>query len=183
INKMDIILESAWNTKIENMYVSGQLFDGDKKIKDFKSVSSDLSPWEKKGVEAYVDTKGLEAKTYRMMLTAFYEGASTTAEGEANISQSTSAVVVEEIPGQFKLQMPELNMMSILMFLLFIFVLVNLYLVFTLVRSKKKQKIDPAVLESVKALKAKYNDAYIKDTMMKKGWSEEAIDQILKELR
>ena len=50
INKMDINIESAWNSEIEEVYADVKIYglEGGPNIKNFKSISSNLMPWQKK---------------------------------------------------------------------------------------------------------------------------------------
>jgi hypothetical protein len=182
INQMDISIESAWNTRIENIYADVAIYNPDtgEKVKTFKSLNTELNAWEPKIIQAYFDTKGLEKRKYEAEITLNYEGATTIAREVIEIGENINAKTVEEIPGRFKFVFPEINTINILTLLLIIFFIINLVLVVSYIR-KKKPTIDPDVLDRIRELKLKYNDEYIKEMMIKKGWEKEKVELMLKE--
>ncbi len=183
INKMDIKVESTWNTKIKNMYADTDIYDleSNQKLKSFRSLSYDLDPWQIKSFDAYFDTHGLEKKEYKAIVTLFYDGSQTSEESIIKIDENINAVTVEEIPGKFKINFSQIfTTMNILVSLLLIFILINIFMFFNYFK-KSKIIFDPSVIEKVKELKKKYSDEYIKENMIKKGWEEEKINLILKE--
>jgi hypothetical protein len=182
INQMDIFIESAWNTRIENIYADIAVYNPDtgEKIKSFKSLNTDLNAWEPKIIQAYFNTKGLEKRKYEAEVTLNYEGATTVAKEVIEIGENINAKTVSEIPGAFKLVFPEISTINILTFLLIIFFVINMVLIATHFM-KKKPTVDPDVLERIRELKIKYNDEYIRDMMIKKGWEKEKVELMLKE--
>ena len=77
IQKFDIGVESAWNNRIEDVYVEVRIMEDDNMIADLKTPSFPLSPWEKKITSAYWDTIGLAQKEYDAVIIASYEGKTT----------------------------------------------------------------------------------------------------------
>ncbi len=185
INKFDIIVESAWNTKIEDLYADIEIHDlEDNKLKDFKSVNIELEPWENKVLEAYFDTTGLKKQEYMAVINLKYEGSTKQSEGVIKIDENINSNVVDEIPGKFKI-IDYLTTMNALILLLVVFVILNFVLVFGYMKKKHKREktVDPSVVEHVKKLKEKYSDEYIKDMMTKKGWAPDKISYILKQAK
>ncbi len=187
INKFDIIIESAWNTKISNIYADLVVYDleTNQELKKFKSLNTDLTPWTKKILEAYFDTTGLENGEYKIVITLKYEGARTVAEGIIRIDENINAVTVEEIPGQFKLDLSAIFTPMNLLILLLIFLIINIILAVGYFKRKPPKPpvkpIDSAVINHIVELKKKYNNDYIKEMMLKKGWSKEKVKRALKE--
>ncbi len=196
INKMLINLSSEWNTHIPDIFARVEIYDieTEKKLKEFKSVSAELMPWEKKSLEAYFDTKGLEKKEYKMQVHLLYGDAGSRSEDIIKIDENINAVTVEEIPGKFKLDLAAIfTPINLLVGLLVIFIVINIILVLGYFRRKKdtpatvpvveKPVIDPDVIEKVREMKKRFNDTYIREMMTKKGWSKEKIDEILKQIK
>ncbi len=188
INKFDIIIESAWNTQISNIYADIIIYDleTNKELKKFKSLNTDLKPWEKKTLEAFFDTSGLEKKEYKAVINLNYEGASTRSEGIIKVDENINAETVEEIPGKFKLNLRAIiTPMNILILLLIIFIIINIILAVGYFKRQPPkppaEPIDPAVIDHINELRKKYNDNYIKEMMLKKGWSKEKVDRALKQ--
>jgi hypothetical protein len=183
INKFDIQIESAWNTKLSNIYADITVNNPDtgSRVASFRSVNTELNPWQTKSLEAYFDTKGLEKREYNVIINLLYEGTVTREDGVIRVDENIGAEVVDEIPGKFKLS-SLFTLMNLLVLLLVVFLVLNIYLLSGYLR-KKPEEIDPAVIEKVRELKKKYNDDYIKDLMSKKGWSKEKIEQILKKVK
>ncbi len=192
INKFDIEIESGWNTEIDNIYADVIIYDqGGNELKKFKSVNTNLEPWEVKTLDAYFDTTGLEKGEYKARVVLNY-GSVTIAEDNIKIDENIGNEVFEEIPGKFKLSSltAHLTTMNLLYFLIAVFILLNLFLLTGFLRKKPEEKkddlgkkIDSAVIMKIKELRKQYKDSYIKEMMIKKGWSEEKVDLILKEAK
>lgn len=183
INQMDILVESAWNTKIDDLYSEITIYDkttGDE-LKHFKSITTELDAWETKSFEAYFDTKGLEEGDYKAGIELFYDGGISSEDGMIIIGGDSGAKTFDEMPGTFKVDFAKiLTPINIMILLLAIFLAVNLYLAITLLK-RKKEEADPAVVEYVTEMKKTYSDSHIKEEMLKKGWKKEKIEAILKE--
>lgn len=186
ITKFDIIIQSGWNTKISDIYADITVYDINtgQKLREFKSLNTDLNAWQTKTVVAYFDTKRLEKGEYKVVINLRYEGVTTTAEGIIRIDENIDAEIVEEIPGKFKLDLSGIfTPMNILILLLILFIIINIVLGIGYFKNRppkpKEKQIDPAVIEHVRQLKQKYNDNYIKEMMLKKGWSKEKIKKVL----
>ena len=185
INRMFINVSSGWNNKIKHLDAKILIYDleTNQELTSFKALSSSLDPWENKKLEAYFDTKGLEKKEYKAVIEFKFDGLIKKVEGIIRIDENINAEIVDEIPGKFNLNFSEvLTTMNLMIFLLVVFLLINVYLLVTYV-IKKEKKIDPEVIIRVKKLQEKYNDLYIKDLIIKRGWDEPTIDKILRKAR
>ena len=185
INRMFINVSSGWNNKIKHLDAKILIYDleTNQELTSFKALSSSLDPWENKKLEAYFDTKGLEKKEYKAGIEFKFDGLIKKVEGIIRIDENINAEIVDEIPGKFNLNFSEvLTTMNLMIFLLVVFLLINVYLLVTYV-IKKEKKIDPEVIIRVKKLQEKYNDLYIKDLIIKRGWDEPTIDKILRKAR
>lgn len=183
INEFDIIVESAWNTKINDIYAEVEIFDmNDNRVDKFKTPSTILNPWQQKQLDkSYFDAIGLKKGDYKVVIELIYEESRTTKKGMIKIDENVNSAVVEEIPGKFKFS-NYITTTNMLILLIVIFLLINVYLVLGYV-VKKKDMIDPAVIEHIKKLKEKYSDEYIKEMMIKKGWALDKIERILKKAK
>jgi hypothetical protein len=188
INKFDIFIESEWNTKISDIYAIVRVYDPETnaKLKEFKSLNTELDPFGSKVLDAYFDTTDLEKKQYRAEVTLFYEGDSSVAQGDIWIDENINAITFKEMPGTFKLDFSKIfTPMGLMIVLLIIFIIINLILLFSILKNRvhKEKEIDPAVIQHVTELRKKYNDDYIRNMMTKKGWSAEKIEKILKDTK
>jgi hypothetical protein len=187
INKMDISIESAWNSELKEIQADIEVYDLESGniLKKFKSFPSTLQPWETRNLEAYFDTRGLEKKDYRAVVILHYEGLTTAKEQTITIGENINAVVVEEIPGAitFKTLAGMMTPMNLLMLLILIFLVVNVVLVAGILKKKTKKDVlvDEAVVRQVLHLISQYKDEYIQELMIKKGWKEEQVRIILAE--
>jgi len=156
----------------------------DNKLSSFKSLTTELNPWQIKDLEAYFDTSDLNIGTYQMQVDLKYDGQTTSSKKEIEIGKNINAEIVEEIPGTFNL-MDALSVKNLLILTICIFLLLNLYLLSTIALKKRKKDhdIDEDVLKKVKELQKNYKDDYIKEMMIKKGWEKEKVDKILKLLK
>ncbi len=189
INKFDIIIESAWNNKIYDIYADIIIYDikTDTIITEFKSLNTDLNPWKQKTLQAFFDTTGLEKKEYKAITYLKYEGVSTNAEGIIRIDENIGVEIVEEIPGketQFNLS-TIFTLMNLLILLLIIFIIINITLAVGYFKRQPPKPpvkpIDSAVIDHIRELKKKYNNDYIKEMMLKKGWSKDKVKRALKQ--
>jgi hypothetical protein len=188
---MNILIESAWNTNINDIYADVSIQDKDtrEELKKFKSLNSDLKPWHGKTMKAYFDTTGFEEKEYIAVVTLNYDGSRTVEEGIIRIGKDINAEVVEEIPGKFKIDFSGiLTTMNLLIFFLIVFILINVFLLISYFKKKKEdnkeeETIDPEVLNKVLKMRSKYSESYIKGMLLQKGWSEKKINKILKQTK
>ncbi|MBD3204628.1 hypothetical protein GF327_10135 [Candidatus Woesearchaeota archaeon] len=193
INKMDIDIESNWNTLIENIYADIEVYEEDtnNKLSEFKSFNTNLEPWEKKSIDAYFDTTDIKKGQYLMKITLYYEGAKTEKQGMVDISDITNAETVKEIPGKITFKsvgknvvnfVKEMNPLILLMILL---VVVNFFLIGYLIlnKSNKEKKAPDDIIEIVKKLSKIHSNEEIVKMLSQKGWSEEHIDMIMKEIK
>ncbi|MFH2020471.1 MAG: hypothetical protein ABIJ34_03595 [archaeon] len=189
INRMDISVESAWNTKINEIQATVTVIDiqTQKTVKTFKSFQTNLLPWESKSLESYFDTSGLEKKDYLARIVLIYEGSQSSIEHEITIDENINAAVVEEIPGTFSLKtlLGLITPMNILIFLIILFLIINMILIYSVLKRKQKKDIlvDEAVVNKVIALISQYKDEYIKELLIKKGWHAEEVKIIMQEAK
>ena len=85
IAKFEIEIESAWNTKIDNIFAEVKVFNNTKEVSSFKTVSVSLEPWDQKILSTFWDTQGLGEGTYDAEITLFYEGQKTKLDGKIEI--------------------------------------------------------------------------------------------------
>ncbi|NIO20641.1 MAG: hypothetical protein GTN76_07855 [Candidatus Aenigmarchaeota archaeon] len=78
VAKFNILVESKWNEKIENVYAEMIITDpkGDV-VTSFKSASVDIEPLQKETLLAYWDTVGVEKGVYDAKLILHYAGKTT----------------------------------------------------------------------------------------------------------
>ena len=186
INKMEITIESAWNSQIDNIYADVEVYEKEteQKVAEFKTFDTDLKPWETKSITGYFDTTGLSKKNYTAKILLKYEGATTEKVGEIKVDENIGAEIVEEEPFSFGINISELaTPMNLLILLLMIFLVLNGFLLVSYVRNKKNKEVivDPEVINHIKEMKKKYNDSYVTETLIKKGWSKDKIKYLLKE--
>lgn len=91
IERFYVTLENKWNSPISGAYVDINI-SNDFQSNYFRTPSVDLSPWEKKTIESYVDTEGLEGN-YNLFLNASYHGESTLAYGNIFVGKNYSLVI------------------------------------------------------------------------------------------
>lgn len=196
INQMDLLIESAWNTRIGDVYADIEIYEmGSTRIRpvaEFKSLNQNILPWQKRKLTAYFDTTGLEKGDYKIVIWLRYEGSFKKYEGIITIDEDINAKTVEEIPGKFKLDLSGIiSPMNILIGLLIFFIALNAYFAVGFLKKKKQkpketeaeeiEEIDQAVVDHVKEMKKKYKDEYIEEMMIKKGWPKKKVEKILKE--
>ena len=187
INKFDIIVKSQWNDPIKNIYAKIDIYDREKKNKlgSFKSFEDTLAGMEAKVLQAYFDTSSFEKGQYLASMDVIYDGTTTHEDGIIRIDENINAATVTEIPGAFKITnlIPKFTVFNLLVMALLFFIIVNVYLVMTMVKKKKDlPEVDEEAVKSITELKKKYSEAYIRDMMIKKGWSKEKIDLVFSKI-
>ncbi|MFH1400455.1 MAG: hypothetical protein ABIH41_02970 [Nanoarchaeota archaeon] len=101
ISSFIISIESGWNNRIKDIYGIVTVRDAQGgKLKEFKTVNTDLDPWQPKELQGYFDADGLAPGTYPIDITLFYEGLQTVEHGEVLVSEDAQVETFEEIPGQ-----------------------------------------------------------------------------------
>jgi hypothetical protein len=86
VNKMEFIVRSLWNNKINNIYVDAFLLDkNNKTIASFPTTSKQLSPWQTDTVLGYLDTKNVPEGNYTLRMRLNYDTSQTTFEGNISI--------------------------------------------------------------------------------------------------
>lgn len=98
IAKFDIEIESAWNSKINNIFAEVKVFNNTKEVSSFKTISVSLKPWEKKLISTFWETQGLGEGIYDAEITLFYDGKTTKIKDIIEI-----AIEEEKIAGKTSL--------------------------------------------------------------------------------
>jgi len=86
INKFSVGIESQWNSKLENIYAEVKVRDINL---SFKTVSSELMPWERKSLEGYIDVGDFEG-VYDAVISLNYAGIISEKEIEIKIVKETN---------------------------------------------------------------------------------------------
>ncbi|MBN1376842.1 hypothetical protein JW949_00750 [Candidatus Woesearchaeota archaeon] len=134
INKFDIKIESDWGNDIEDVYgiITLKTENGDIQS---KTPNIDLDKFQKKTLEGYINTNGLELGEYDVNLNVFY--LNTNTEKDVKVS-----VVKGEIPeGQkYKGVTITLSVTSLLLIILILIVIGNIsYFAYKIMKARKKK--------------------------------------------
>jgi len=78
INPFRIEMENKWNTKIDEVFATVSITDEGLLVTNFKTISIDTDPWERKNITGYFDTSEFEAKRYTAKIVLSYDGATTS---------------------------------------------------------------------------------------------------------
>ncbi|MEM3374212.1 MAG: hypothetical protein QXE31_03235 [Candidatus Woesearchaeota archaeon] len=203
INKFDIEVESEWNKEINNIYAIVDVYTEDKKTKltNFRSFDTNLGRLEKKTLESYLDARNFDKGKYKIVITLNYEGSTSSLEDFIIIDENINKNVVEEIPGTFSMKkfvsniISNITLVNVLVFLLIIFVLLSLYLVYTIFKSKSIEKenisksfvnssnfddllFDEETLNKIRDLQKLFSNEEIKEKLIKKGWNPAKVDKL-----
>jgi hypothetical protein len=74
IGRFELILESEWNSKIENAFAEITIFNDTQEITSIRTASFDLLPWERKTIDSFLDLRGVKEGEYRVEITLKYGG-------------------------------------------------------------------------------------------------------------
>jgi hypothetical protein len=77
INEFNIEIENKWNAKINEVSASVAITDKGALVGDFKTVSTETTPWEKKSITGYLDATNLKTKKYTADITLSYGNKTT----------------------------------------------------------------------------------------------------------
>ncbi len=77
IAKMSVVLDSYWNSPIEDVYVTLEVYDNGIQKSSSRSETFDMGAWETRTVPIYWDTEGTEAGAYEGRMTVHYSGRTT----------------------------------------------------------------------------------------------------------
>ncbi|MEM4397280.1 MAG: hypothetical protein QW757_01485 [Candidatus Woesearchaeota archaeon] len=215
INKFEIEVKSEWNNKIDKAYAVIDIFSKDKKTKitSFRSYDTSLERLEEKKLESYFDATNIEKGKYIAVVNLFYDGSSTTLEDFVTIDENINQNIVSEIPGKisFKTMIQNITLINVLIFLLIIFVLLSLYLGFTILVSKNKNEknekdiesnrnaelkenlekkeevfylndFDEETIKKINELRKLFSDSEIKEKLIKKGWNPKKVDSLFEKI-
>ncbi|QQG38594.1 MAG: hypothetical protein HYS32_03230 [Candidatus Woesearchaeota archaeon] len=116
INIFDVVIESVWNSKINNVFAKVRIENT-----EFQTPSVELSPWERKTIRGFFDTTNFEEGIYTANITLFYEKITTT-----KISQIE---IVKKLKFDF-------NLTTILILIIVIIIIIDI--LWLLVKKKKK---------------------------------------------
>ena len=119
INPFDIMIESIWNSKIDNIFAKVKIKDS-----EFQTPSISLDKWEIKTLKGFWDTTGFEEGFYDANITLFYE----------NLTKSKISKV--EIVKKFRL-----NTTMILISVMILVILVDIIWFCILIKKKRKAKM------------------------------------------
>lgn len=179
INKMDIIIQSKWNTHIGNIFAKVTVANKTgKRVREFKSVNTELDPWKRATLESYFDTKNLPLGEYDATVSLQYNGAETVVSDTVFIKDFAATEKIERVPFSFNSGL--FTSTNLLILILIVFVIVNLVL------AARKKSADSRVSDStIDHLKSviKKNDLdknKLKDMLQKKGWENHEIDEIIR---
>jgi hypothetical protein len=123
INKINLIVESDWGNKIDNVY--GEISVNGETI---KTPSIDIEPWERKTLTSYIDTNGWEKGEYEAQIDIKYEGTTTSEQVKFIVLSAKKPLL--EMPANISF-----GMITSLILLLIILVIINLVII-----SKKQKK-------------------------------------------
>ncbi len=171
INKLLVDVESGWNTPIDNTYADIEVFDDGQRISSFRSLPTRLSPWERKDIEGYFDTTGLNKTSYRMKVILRYDGSETISEKQITMTEESKAELMTEMPGFIA----NTTFIVILGFA----VLIALVGVFALLHMNKKEHHED-VDKMMSKLSEKYTKKELEQMLKERGWSEEQIRKVLR---
>ncbi|MBS3094266.1 hypothetical protein J4474_01240 [Candidatus Pacearchaeota archaeon] len=74
IKPYEIGIESGWNNNIEVVYAQVIILEGLNPILDFKTETTQLTPWEQKIIKGYFDTSNFTEGIYHSNITLIYYG-------------------------------------------------------------------------------------------------------------
>ena len=112
INKLDIVAQSVWNERIDDVYAQLDVDTG-KGVLQSRSESLNFEPWGIRTFEIFLDTKDVEIGDYKAKLTIFYLDKTTEKEFSVKIVKS-------KLGGIFSIQ-------TILILIIAILVIINLW--------------------------------------------------------
>lgn len=142
INKFDLILESEWNSAINNVYADISLTKDKSILQNAKTPTSNFEKLDTQTFPLFIDTTKVEPGTYEFMITIHYLEKETielfnllmTTEG-VKISSITGNVIGNSIPQ--KTELKESGEVNLLTLLIIVVVLVNGFLFYMLIKKKK----------------------------------------------
>ncbi len=92
ISPMDIVVESIWNQKIDNVYVDVNITKPDNEFLSygfFQSAPASVEPWGKATLRGFFDTNGLEAMNYTARFKINFEGKFSEELGTVSVKNPT----------------------------------------------------------------------------------------------
>ena len=88
INKIELEVESLWNSEIKNIYASIDINKGKSKKETITTSPVALKPWQKDKLIAYIDTTNYEAGEYNAAITLNYDDKTTKKEFKLTVNDS-----------------------------------------------------------------------------------------------
>jgi hypothetical protein len=141
INKMQITVKSGWNNKMYNVYADIIILDNNEQMVTARTISNTVLPWEYATLTGYVDTTGLDYKTYPVKIIMTYEGQVATTEGFVTIKEGALVETVKEIPKE-ETKASSMNG-YIIALLSFVAVLIMVFIIVLLLILKNKKNSSP----------------------------------------
>ncbi|MBU2052614.1 MAG: hypothetical protein KJ721_00015 [Nanoarchaeota archaeon] len=74
VKSFDIEIESGWNDQIDGAYAEVFILNESKPLINFKTTSTELTPWERKTITGFFDTSNFAEGFYDANITIFYYG-------------------------------------------------------------------------------------------------------------
>jgi len=74
LKKFELVIQSGWNDEIKGAYADITFSNSSGVIENFKTINTDLTPWEVKNVEGYFDTSKFVPGIYEAEVKLFYFG-------------------------------------------------------------------------------------------------------------
>jgi len=129
LHKFDIEIESGWNNNIDGVYAEVFFLNNSNAMLSFKTSSTSLTPWGKKNITGYFDTRNFEEGFYDANITLFYYG--------KDVGKSSSKLVKIE----FIKETNKLLVMVIVAGILFVLIIIGFLIrKYFLKNYKKKRK-------------------------------------------
>jgi hypothetical protein len=89
--KMNIIVQSRWNSKIENLYADVDVLDENKNIIEgysFRTSPDVLDAWKSKEIKGYFENFGLKQGNYTISISLHFDGKTKTEMGNIEIVEA-----------------------------------------------------------------------------------------------
>ncbi len=91
ISKFNIRLESGWNSIIRNVHAEVKILNNSKLISSFKTISTELNPWEIKDLSTFWDHQTIDFGEYDVEIELHYENKVKKVQGKINIIKEHSS--------------------------------------------------------------------------------------------
>jgi len=127
IAKFNILVESRWNEKIEDVYAHMFIDDKEgKTIADFKTASVDMEPFSEEVIYAYWDTEGVSEGDYDARMDLHYAGKSTQKRLRTSVrATSITTEIVGVSVGAVTMESGWLDTNKLIMILIGVLIAIN----------------------------------------------------------